>query len=260
MLTYLAQKLSGEQIENLVIGQHDARQMLHDTLDSVKGYEVLVAGQVASERTGNRQIAYPNEDVRKAEVARRLERDEEYQLLREKLQDARVNLAFAEAELEREKAEHSGFVALTGLLAAMVNAGQMSDLKNTEAVLAGMLKCQGKENQANRTVDNAIATSGRQEGQTVNAPVQPPTQGFVQSATQVENDVKSGVFIVLEARPSKTPGTIRGYCQSQDGSNVAIYAKNGYGQILAQSVGSSVQVSFRHGIKGLIATSVKKVS
>jgi len=89
---------------------------------------VLISGQVAAERK-NSQPAFPNEDTRKAEVVRRLETDPEYQKLKMKLQDARVNLAFAEAELERAKADHAGLVAMTGLITAMVNAGKIDDVE-----------------------------------------------------------------------------------------------------------------------------------
>lgn len=258
MFTVLTQKLSAEQIENLVVGLHDARQMLHDALDAVKRYEVLVAGQVASERKGN-QLVYPNEDVRKAETLRRLERDGEYQLLKEKLQDARVNLTFAEAELEREKAAHSGLVALTGLVAALVNAGQISDVKNIEAVMAGMLGCGDQGNKANQAVTGDVATSGNHQERLLNAPAQFPVQGFTQPAVQEENDLESGAFMVLEARPT-SKGNIRAYCKDTNGKKVAIYATNGNGQTLARAVGRFVQVTFRHGDKGLIATNVKLVS
>lgn len=258
MFTILAQKLSGKNIENLVVGLYDARQMLHDTLDEVKKHEVLVAGQVAAERKSN-QLVFPNEDVRKAETLRRLDRDGEYQSLKEKLQDARVNLAFAEAELEREKAGHSGLVAITGFIAAMVNAGQISDLKNIEAVMAGMLGHGEQGNKAGQDAAGGVANSRNHQGQPLSAPAQPPVQGFTQTDAQEDNDVESGAFMVLEARESR-PGTVRGYCQSPDGNKVAIYAKNGNGQILAQAIGGFVQVTFRRGDKGLIATSVKKVS
>jgi hypothetical protein len=64
--------------------------------------------------------------------------------------------------------------------------------------------------------------------------------------------------MVLEARESR-PGTVRGYCQSADGNKVAVYAKNSHGQTLAGAVGEFVQISYRKGDKGLIATSVKLV-
>ncbi len=258
MFTVLAQRLGGEQIENLVVGLHDARQMLYDILDAVKRHEVLVAGQVASERKGNQQ-AYPNEDVRKAEILRRLERDDEYKSLKKKLQDARATLTLTEAELEREKAGHSGLVAMTGLITAMVNTGQISDLKNVEAVMAGMLGHRDQGDNAGQAVAGGVANSGNHQGQPLGTPEQTPVQGSTQSATQEDNEVESGAFMVLEARESK-PGTIRGYCQSPDGNKIAIYAKNGNGQTLTQAIGGFVQVTFRRGDKGLIATNVKMVS
>lgn len=65
--------------------------------------------------------------------------------------------------------------------------------------------------------------------------------------------------MVLEVRETSN-GVIRGYCQDTKGNKVAVYAKNGHGQTLAKAEGGFVQVAYRKGDKGLIATSVKLVS
>jgi len=243
----LAQDLarSGKRIENLVIGLADARQVLHDTFETLKKYEVLISGQVALERRNN-QPAFPNEDMRKAEVVRRLEADPEYRELKEKLQDARVNLAFAEAELEREKATHAGMVAMTGFLTAMVNAGRIDDV---ERFVREVL---GADGQVHRDPDQG---SGKINGRPVGATM---ACGQAVAAGPEDGELQTGAFMVLEARESR-PGTVRGYCQSADGNKVAVYAKNGPGQTLAGAVGGFVQVSYRKGDKGLIATNVKLI-
>ena len=237
---------NGERIENLVIGLADARQALHDTFEALKRHEVLISGQVAAERK-NSQPAFPNEDTRKAEVVRRLETDPEYQKLKMKLQDARVNLAFAEAELERAKADHAGLVAMTGLITAMVNAGKIDDV---ERFVHDVL---GSDNLSDKHQTRDCGNAG------CNNPVGTSSTSSQTAVTGPEGDeLETGVFMVLEARESR-PGTVRGYCQSADGSKVAVYAKNSHGQILACAVGQFVQISYRKGDKGLIATSVKLV-
>ena len=235
---------SGERIENLVIGLADARQALHDTFEALKRHEVLISGQVAAERK-NSQPAFPNEDTRKAEVVRRLETDPEYQKLKMKLQDARVNLAFAEAELERAKADHAGLVAMTGLITAMVNAGKIDDVERFVHDVLGSDNLSDKHqtrDSGNAGCNNPVGTSSTSSETAVAGP-----EG---------DELETGVFMVLEARESR-PGTVRGYCQSADGNKVAVYAKNSHGQFLAGAVGQFVQISYRKGDKGLIATSVK---
>lgn len=244
----LAQDLarSGERIENLVISLAEARQMYHDAFEDLRKYEVLASGQVASERK-NGQPAFPNEDTRKAEVLRRLESDGEYRKLKAQFQDARVNLAIAEAELEREKANHNGLVALLGFITALVNAGKIEDAEKYAREILGF----GNQDYKVPAPENG-KTSGNTPAYTDKA--------FEQTAAAVseEGDLQTGAFMVLEARESR-PGTVRGYCLAADGNKVAVYAKNSHGQTLAGAVGGFVQVSYRKGDKGLIATSVKLV-
>lgn len=239
----LAQRLSGERVENLVVGLAEARQTLHDAIEAIKKHEILVTGKVASERK-NGQTSFPNEDTRKAEVVRRLEADPEYADLKNKLQDARVSLMIAEAELEREKADHAGMVALTGFIAAMVNAGKAPEAE----LLNGILGIKSQIN--NRTIREADRGNDDNKLQQASQNTAPESES---------GEIQTGAFMVLEARESR-PGTVRGYCQSADGNKVAIYAKNGHGQTLANAVGGFVQVSYRKGDKGLIATNVKQVS
>jgi len=252
MITALAQKLSGKQIENMVIELHDARQMLHDIIDAIKRLEVLVAGNVASERKNNQAI-YPNEDVRKAEVVKRLENNNEYISLKEKLQDARMNLAFVEAELEKEKANHAGMVAITGLMTAMISKGQDKALSNLEVAISTIFS--GKQ-EYRADKETAVSVGG----QTAN---RQSTQGFPQQQNAAANaeadeELETGIFKVLEVRES-SPGTIRGYSEAEDGSKVALYGKNGIGRTIAGAVDKYIQVWYKRGNKGLICTSARIV-
>jgi hypothetical protein len=65
--------------------------------------------------------------------------------------------------------------------------------------------------------------------------------------------LESGTFTVLEVRAGKSEGTVRAYCQGEDGAKVPIYAKNGAAQALSKAVGKKVVVKFRRLDKGLFA-------
>lgn len=53
-------------------------------------------------------------------------------------------------------------------------------------------------------------------------------------------------IIVLEAKETKTPGTVRAWCQHADsGKKEAFFAKNAAGKAMLQSVGKPVEVKFR---------------
>lgn len=242
-LTQMTQKLNGEQIENLVVGLHDARQMLHDALDAVKRYEILVAGQVASERKGT------NEDLRKADIKRSLDRDGEYQSLNKKLQDARVNLTLAEAELEREKAGHAGLVAMTGLITAMVNAGQIKDQNKLENVILEMLRAKRQDSQSVKSC--RVHSNNEHYEQSPQSPAQ--------TSEKDKTGLETGAFMVLEVRDTAN-GAKRGYCQDNKGNKVAIYATNGLRSTMDQAEGCFIQVTYSRGDKGLIAKSIKIVS
>lgn len=51
---------------------------------------------------------------------------------------------------------------------------------------------------------------------------------------------------VLEARETKTPGTVRAWCQfAENGRKEAVFAKNGAGRVLLESVDKEVNVKYR---------------
>lgn len=158
----------------------------------------------------------------------------------EKLNKARAAFAQAEAKLNEAKAEHAGLVALTGLLASAAQAGQ--DTAALEQALAEKL---------------GVEYSREDQGQ---ESAQAQASGSDQSKSRANGDgTQSGIFTVLEARPGKSEGTIRAYCQAEDGQKVAVYGKNGNGQALAGNIGKQVNIRFRHLDKGLFAVSVQPV-
>jgi len=71
-----------------------------------------------------------------------------------------------------------------------------------------------------------------------------------------EEETAEGVFKVLEVRESK-PGVIRAFVEAEDGTKMAMYAKNGAGKELASSLGRTVAVMYKKLDKGLFALKVK---
>lgn len=70
------------------------------------------------------------------------------------------------------------------------------------------------------------------------------------------NGFKEAKVTVLEARPGKSEGTIRAYCQTEGGEKVAVYAKNGTGKKLAGAIGEAVAVKYKEMDHGWFAVAV----
>lgn len=214
----LVQKLTGAGIDDLVLQVHDARNRIHDLVDRAKADPKAKAG----------------------------------------LEEARIAYALAEAALEKAKAEHAGLVALTQLLAAMTAAGKdanpirlaMVNLLKDEPIQAQERPAPAPAPQAQAPAMPAALAAQAQAGQD-----QAPAQA--QATAQNGDGTETGTFTVLETRAGKSPGTVRAYCQAADGNKVAVYAKNGNGQVLAGAVGKTVNVKYRQGDKGLIALNVQ---
>lgn len=166
------------------------------------------------------------------------------------LEEARIAFALAESSLEKAKAEHAGLVALTQLLAAMTAAGQ--DVNPIRLAMVALLKDDGTAQAAPTQPVPAVQPIHVQEP----AKEPAPKNGQAQS----NDGTDTGTFMVLEVRPGKSQGTVRAFCQTDDGNKYAVYAKNGNGQVLAGAVGKQVEVKYRMGDKGLIALSVRMVA
>jgi hypothetical protein len=144
---------------------------------------------------------------------------------------------------ERLTASESGLIALTNLLAAMIQAGR--DTSQLEAAIAAVL---GESAQEQKPAAGNTQVAAQQA-----QPVQ--AQAQAQNAQAVQNDgTTTGTFKVLECRESK-PGVVRAYCEGPEGK-VAVFAKNGNAKTLAEAVGKQVEVKYRKGDKGLIALNV----
>lgn len=86
-----AQRLPGE-VETLIRQAAETKQRLHDLLQDRAKLEAQVAGEVANETNGDGKKKYPNEEARKAEIARRLQASEIYQVNEEAIRKARESV------------------------------------------------------------------------------------------------------------------------------------------------------------------------
>ncbi len=112
------------------------------------------------------------------------------------------------------------------------------------SALAALVLCPGQEalDAGKEALDNQPAAAGAKE------------------ALAPSSDLKDLLTIkakVLEARPSRSEGTIRAYVQTETGKEV-IYAKNGLGKRLAASIGEKVTVKAKQLDKGWYAVAVNE--
>ncbi len=73
-----ARTIPGE-VEKLAVELATKKQALHDLLVLRQAREAEVAGEVANETNGDGKKRFPNDEARKAEIARRLAEDALYQ-------------------------------------------------------------------------------------------------------------------------------------------------------------------------------------
>ncbi|MDH7577166.1 MAG: hypothetical protein QHH75_04900 [Bacillota bacterium] len=223
----------------LVKRRAEVSDALHKSLDSMKDREVQVAGAVAAEKNGDGKPAFPNEQARQAEIARRLAADPGYTFTRAEADLRRAELKELDAEIEQVGRRHRSDSNVAYLVASLLGAGLKED---AEAVLTAYAEGTGK------TVEH---DSHAEAPAKPAAPETPAPSGG--------DDLETGVFKVLEARPGKSDGTIRAYVEGPEGK-VALYAKNGAGKTLAASVGRTVEAKYRHLDKGLYAVSLRPVT
>jgi DNA repair exonuclease SbcCD ATPase subunit len=231
-----AQRLPGE-VETLIHQAAETKQGLHDLLQDRAKLEAQVAGEVANESNGDGKKKYPNEEARKAEIARRLQANEIYQANEEAIRKAREAVVDLEARLDRNRYEHRTATALLNLLAAAIQAGRQ-DVEG--AILKDSQEVQRAE--AKKKFTQALKEITEEK----------PASGNITNG----NGLKEAKVTVLEAKPGKNQGTIRAYCQTEGGEKVAVYAKNGTGKKLAAAVGEKVAVKFKEIDHGWFAVAV----
>ena len=126
------------------------------------------------------------------------------------------NLAHTDRELEYLRSRQTANVATINLLAALIGTG-----KSDEA-----LTVLGESN-------NSF------EAQNTNGEDQPNLDW-----TSIK---------VLEAKETKTPGTVRAWCQHVDGNKEAFFAGKTAGKTLLQSIGKQVEIKYRRMKNGAAA-------
>ncbi|AEG58982.1 hypothetical protein Desru_0697 [Desulforamulus ruminis DSM 2154] len=167
------------------------------------------------------------------------EQDKVLQDMYKEMSEARAAVAIAEAALEKAKAEQTGLISLVGLLSASIQSGK--ETSEIEAAIAKIID-----------LDPGSLPKEKEEAQE-GTKSQPSSHG-----TETQGDeMESKVFKVLETRPGKSEGTVRAYCEARDGSKHAVFAKNGNGKKLLESIDKLVFVKYRPGNKGLIAFAVE---
>ncbi|MEW6573494.1 MAG: hypothetical protein AB1374_07665 [Bacillota bacterium] len=224
-----AQRLPGE-VEALIRQAAETKQRLHDLLQDRAKLEAQVAGEVANESNGDGKKKYPNEEARKAEIARRLQANEIYQANDEVIRKAREAVVDLEARLDRSRYEHRTATALLNLLAAAIQTGRQD-------------------------VEEAVLTRQAVEPEEQKAGAR---KKFTEAVKEVANGngLKEAKVKVLEAKPGKSEGTIRAYCEMEGGEKVAVYGKNGTGKKLAGAIGELVAVKFKEMDHGWFAVAV----
>jgi len=233
--------VSGE----LSLKRAEIADKLHRNLDIAKEREVEIAGAVASEKNGDGKCVYPNEQARQAEIARRLQADAEYQNVKAEVDRLRQELRELDAKIEETGRRHRSDANIAFLAASLLNAGLRED---AEAVLMAYAEGTGKTAEVGGT-GKTVEQDSRAEAPAEKATLETPTS----------EDLETGVFKVLEARPGKNEGTIRAYVEGPEGK-VALYAKNGAGKVLAAAIGGTVEAKYRRLDKGLYAVQVRPVA
>jgi protein tyrosine phosphatase (PTP) superfamily phosphohydrolase (DUF442 family) len=231
-----AQRLPGE-VETLIRQAAETKQRLHDLLQDRAKLEAQVAGEVANETNGDGKKKYPNEEARKAEIARRLQASEIYQVNEEAIRKAREAVVDLEARLDRNRYEHRAATALLNLLAAAIQAGRQ-DVEEAVLTKPGVNPEEQKA-EARKKFTKTVKEVANGNSTGVNG-----------------NGLKEAKVTVLEARPGKTEGTIRAYCQTEGGEKVAVYGKNGTGKKLATAIGEAVVLKFKEIDHGWFAMAV----
>lgn len=230
----------------LVRRRAELSDALHCALDRIKLIETQVGGEVAAVRNGDGKPVYANETARNAEVARRLAGDREYQAARQEADCLRKELAELDARIEEIGRRHRSDANVVYLVASLVGAGLRPE---AEAVLAAY--AEGCALQA-----PAAETGPAAQAEEAAAQTEEPAALKESSPAKGEDDLAEATFRVLEVRPGKSEGTVRAWCEAEDGTKVAVFGKNGIAMALSAAVGKRVTIRYRKLDKGLFAVKV----
>jgi hypothetical protein len=236
-------------IDSMIREVAETKQRMHDLLQDKAKIEAQVAGEVANEPNGDGKKKYPNEEARKAEIARRLTDNELYQETDAAIRKTRDQVIDLEAKLDRSRYEHRSTTALLNLLAAAIQNGRQ-DVE--AAVLTRIKDPEEQKTDAQEKFTGALKVLNGSEDKSKGQNAVPQGNGNGSNG----NGYKEAKVTVLEARPGKSAGTIRAYCQTEGGEKVAVYGKNGAGKKLAGAIGELVDVKYKEMDHGWFAVAV----
>lgn len=226
-----------DRIATMIIQRAAASDELHSHLDMIQSREVKIAGDVAGRRKNDGSLVFANRELREAEAIRILATDTDYIEAKTNADFARTQLRQLDAAIESATRRNSSDEKIVGLITALINAG----------------KCQ----EANEIVLNYQVGAATTSNNSIQQEKQDINQGTSNNATAVDtNATTTALVTVLEARPGTSPGTIRAYCKAQDGTKVAVFAKNGNGQTLLSAIGLKVQIEYQKVDRGWFAYKV----
>ncbi|HHY93826.1 MAG TPA: hypothetical protein GX513_02260 [Firmicutes bacterium] len=227
------------EVEKAAVEAQQLKQDLYELAEMQKRLEAEIASEVANERNGEGKPKFPNDAARQGEISHRILASEKWRGLKRDVDQARKEWWEAEARLERMKLEHRSTIALLDVVAGAIRAGKSPE--EAEGLLAADCDTPASkpsQNGGKPTVTQDDTTQGGGNGK--------ENGGGLRQAT-----VK-----VLEARPGKSEGTVRAWCEAEDGDKVAVFGKNGTAKKLAASIGEKVRVEYREGDYGWFAVKV----
>jgi hypothetical protein len=223
-----------EEVEKAAVEAQELKQQLYELAEMQKRLEAEIALVVASEKGEDGRPRFGNEALRQGETTRRILASDKWRQLKKDVDEARRAWWEAEARLERLKLEHRTAIALLDVVAGAIRVGKSPE--EAESLLA--VDC---GTPASKPSENGGKPTATQDSTTSNG------NG---------NGLKQAVVKVLEARPGKSEGTVRAWCETEDGDKVAVFGKNGTAKKLAAAVGGTVRVEYREGDYGWFAVKV----
>ncbi len=234
-----ARRLPAE-VEKATVEAQQLKQDLYELAEMQKRLEAEIASEVANEKNGDGRPKFPNDAARQGEISRRILASEKWRELKRDVEEARKAWWEAEAKLERMKLEHRTAIALLDVVAGAIRAGKSPE--EAESLLAVVAEA------------SASKPSGANGGKPT-ASTNDTTPGGNGNRDD-GNGLRQAVVRVLEARPGKSEGTVRAWCETEDGDKVAVFGKNGTAKKLAAAVGSRVKVEFKELDAGWFAVKV----
>ena len=226
-----AQALPGE-VERLILELHETKQRLHTLLEDRQRLEAAIAGEVASEMDGNGKKRYPNEEARKAEIAKRLAANEIYQANEEAIREAREQAVNLEAQLDRARYEHRTATTLLSLFAAAIQSNRQD-------------------------VAKLIASDNGSPAHEEKQPKQAkPKDATGNDSSGGSKDAKEALMVVLEVGKTQN-GNLKATCLDVEANKeVVVYAKGDAAKRLEGSLHHRAKVTYKQLDRGLYALKV----